>query len=124
MFGIGPLELIVIALFALIFIGPKRLPEMARQFGKFFVKIRRMTSEVRNTVDNAIREAEHDLLLDDRKKLQAMMEEQQNRAQQAAKSLLDEAGSQPSSAASSDEKAESPPAESPNEVTTDPKWET
>ncbi len=34
MFGIGGAELLVIFLFALLFIGPKKLPELARGLGK------------------------------------------------------------------------------------------
>ncbi len=34
MFGIGGAELLVIFLFALLFIGPKKLPELAKGLGK------------------------------------------------------------------------------------------
>ncbi len=34
MFGLGPMELIVIGALALIFFGPKRLPELAKGLGK------------------------------------------------------------------------------------------
>jgi Tat protein translocase TatB subunit len=34
MFGIGAPELILIAIIAIVFIGPKKLPEVARTFGR------------------------------------------------------------------------------------------
>ena len=35
MFGIGPQELVVVALIALVVFGPRRLPQMARELGRF-----------------------------------------------------------------------------------------
>ena len=44
--GIGPLELLVILVIALIFVGPERLPEIARQIGKTVRTLRSMSSIV------------------------------------------------------------------------------
>lgn len=53
MFGIGPTELIVILVIALLVMGPKRLPELARSLGKGLAEFRRATADVTNELDNA-----------------------------------------------------------------------
>ena len=64
MFDIGAGELLVIGVVALIVIGPKELPAVLRQAGKFTSKMRHMAGEFRTQFDEAMREAE----LDDAKK--------------------------------------------------------
>ncbi len=50
MFGsIGMTELIVIFVVALLFIGPNRLPDLARSIGKAFGDFKRATSGLQNT---------------------------------------------------------------------------
>src|SRR5262245_32377327 len=44
--GMGWLEMVVIAIGALLIFGPDRLPEVAGQVGKFVRDIRKMTSEL------------------------------------------------------------------------------
>jgi sec-independent protein translocase protein TatB len=76
-FGIGFFELIVIGIAILVFFGPDKLPELAQQFGKLYVQIRRMTGEVRGSFEDAMRKAEHDLLLEERTKIQNLLAEQE-----------------------------------------------
>ncbi|MGH7830314.1 MAG: twin-arginine translocase TatA/TatE family subunit [Candidatus Binatia bacterium] len=47
MFGIGMQELIVILALALIVLGPRRLPEIARALGKGMAEFRRATDDLK-----------------------------------------------------------------------------
>ncbi len=52
MFGIGMTEMILIAAVALLVIGPKKLPDLARSLGgKGFAEFKRATSELKSTID-------------------------------------------------------------------------
>ena len=53
MFGIGVPEFIVILVVALIFIGPERLPEVARFLGKLFAEFRKTTEDLTQELNNA-----------------------------------------------------------------------
>ena len=61
MFGIGIMELVVLAVVILLFVGPRRLPQVMHQCGKMFVRLRRMSSEARDTFDHIIRTAEREV---------------------------------------------------------------
>lgn len=50
MFNIGPQELIVVLVVALVIVGPKRLPEMARLIGRGLNEFRKVQDEVRDMV--------------------------------------------------------------------------
>ncbi|OYU15941.1 MAG: twin-arginine translocase subunit TatB [Alphaproteobacteria bacterium PA4] len=58
MFGIDSSELAIIALVALLVIGPKDLPRVMRQVGQWLAKGRAMTRHVRAGFDTMMREAE------------------------------------------------------------------
>jgi len=58
MFGINYSELLVIALVALVVIGPKDLPRVMRQVGRFVGKAQGMARHFRSGIDTMIREAE------------------------------------------------------------------
>ena len=69
MFDIGYSELLVIAVVALIVVGPKDLPVMLRKVGQFVGKLRGMASEFRASFDEMARQSELDEL---RKEVEAM----------------------------------------------------
>jgi sec-independent protein translocase protein TatB len=58
MFDIGWSELLVIAIVALVAIGPKELPGALRTLGQWTAKLRRMASEFQSQFHEAMREAE------------------------------------------------------------------
>jgi Tat protein translocase TatB subunit len=58
MFGIGMPELVVVLVVALVVLGPKRLPELARQLGRAMAEFRRQTSDVIEEFDAELRAEE------------------------------------------------------------------
>jgi len=54
MFGIGTQELILIFLVALIFLGPKKIPEIAKSLGKAVREFRRASSELKEEIEKEI----------------------------------------------------------------------
>ncbi|MFI5032543.1 MAG: Sec-independent protein translocase protein TatB [Reyranellales bacterium] len=60
MFGIDSPELLVIAIVALVVIGPKELPGLLRTWGRWLAQMRGMASEFRGHVDEMVRQSELD----------------------------------------------------------------
>lgn len=76
MFGIGPMELVVIALLTLVVVGPARLPQLMRQIGKFVVYARRYSSDLRNEFNQVIRDAETEMRIDEAQKLREQIQKE------------------------------------------------
>jgi len=56
LFNIGPTELIVILLIALIVFGPKRLPEVGKTLGRSLQEFRRASNDLREELQRGINE--------------------------------------------------------------------
>src|SRR5258706_7712727 len=60
MFDIGWSELLVIAVVAIVVIGPKDLPRVLRSLGRWTGQVKRMARDFQNQFNEALREAELD----------------------------------------------------------------
>ncbi|MEP4292018.1 MAG: Sec-independent protein translocase protein TatB, partial [Rhizobiaceae bacterium] len=60
MFDIGWTEMLVVAVVAILFVGPKELPGMLRAFGKSVKKIRMLAGDFQRQFDDALKDAELD----------------------------------------------------------------
>ncbi len=58
MFDIGWSELLVIIVVAIVVVGPKELPRLMGQFGRYAGKLRRAAADFQRQFDEAIRETE------------------------------------------------------------------
>lgn len=61
MFGLGAGEMLIILAFALIFIGPKKLPELARNLGKGLREFQNAKDEFMHHVESEKSEINHTL---------------------------------------------------------------
>ena len=71
--GMGGMEMLVIAILALVVVGPKDLPVLLRRLGKFTGKVRNMANEFRASFDEMARQSELDEL---RKEVDALRNQQ------------------------------------------------
>ena len=55
--------MLFILMLALVIFGPKKLPEMARQVGKYLAQFRSMKSEIMSQIDDEMRKLEADTSL-------------------------------------------------------------
>jgi Tat protein translocase TatB subunit len=53
-FGIGMTELMVVLVVALLVLGPKRLPEIARSLGRGMAEFRRASNELRSSLSASL----------------------------------------------------------------------
>jgi sec-independent protein translocase protein TatB len=54
MFGIGTTELLIILGLALIVIGPKKIPQLAKSLGKTMGELRKATDDIKETISEEI----------------------------------------------------------------------
>ena len=55
---IGIPEMVIILVVALIFFGPRKLPELGRSLGRSINEFKRASNDLRNTLDDEIRSEE------------------------------------------------------------------
>ncbi len=60
MLGIGMQEILIILVVALVVIGPKRLPEVARTLGKGFAEFKKATDDFQETVRKDLAQEKHE----------------------------------------------------------------
>lgn len=95
MFGIGIPELLVILVVALLVLGPKRLPEVAKALGKALAEFRRATSDLSEELSNA----------------QVLLEEEVRQAERKSPATQPQAEPQAAVPPAPKEKKETPPGE-------------
>lgn len=132
--GIGGMEYLVIAIVALLVVGPERLPAMLRKLGQMVSKARNMANEFRSSFDEMARQSELDDL---RKEVEALRRGQTNMmplgadADAAFRSIRDDLNapldasnasiaSIPSMSPAPDEWPDSPPVMEPLEASPEP----
>ncbi len=96
MFDVGLSELLVIGLVALIVIGPKRLPEVARAAGRWMVRLRRFVSDVKMDFDRELHNAD----LSELRKFKDEMNETRRVMEDASGRMMQDLQTEPSGASS------------------------
>ena len=93
MFEVGFWELVLIAVVALLVVGPERLPALARTVGRYVGKMRRVVAQVRDDIEREIRADELKKSLDEANALREAYDEvdQTKRELDEAVGALDEA---------------------------------
>ncbi len=89
MFGIGMPELILIALIALIVVGPKHLPDLAKSLGKGLSEFRRAADDVTDNLRETIKADELKKDVDDFKNSLLYGKKNQSASQADASSASD-----------------------------------
>lgn len=102
--NLGMPEMIFIFVIALLIFGPKKLPEIGRQIGKFMYEFRRASNEFKYQLEDEVRQLE---LTENEKKKPEQVEEQRK----AYESLGENVISTPQSSASEELTTLPPPSE-------------
>lgn len=88
-FGIGPVELLIIIVIALVVVGPERLPEMLHQVGVGVGKLRKMVNDLRDQARTELGD-DYDNFEQMSRQLRDLNPRRQ--IQELSRSLLDETG--------------------------------
>ena len=94
MFDFGFSEMAIVAVVALIVLGPERLPRVARQAGEWLGKLRRYVSDVKSDINRQME-------LDELRRLQAEVQQAASGIESAVRSTVEQTQSELDSIASS-----------------------
>ncbi len=92
MLDIGFWELVVIAVLALIVIGPERLPEVARKVGYWTGRARRFVASVRSEIERELRTEELERMLNEQNKQIQELRGMLNETRHFTEQTLEETG--------------------------------
>lgn len=95
MFDVSFTELLLIALVALIVLGPQRLPEVARTAGQWVGKLRRFVSDVKQDLDREMNQSE----LAELRKLKAEIDDTRRVMEDASHRMLQDINPAPTTTA-------------------------
>ena len=110
MLDLGWSELLVIAIAALIVVGPKDLPRMLRTLGQYAARAKSIAREFQRSMDEAARQADIDELREVKKDLDSVRDSQYQMQREMSQSFLDEGKAN----AKKKDSAEGPSAEGPS----------
>ncbi|MFL6622645.1 MAG: Sec-independent protein translocase protein TatB [Sulfurifustis sp.] len=91
MFDVGFSELVVVALVALIVLGPKRLPEVARTAGQWVARFRRFVADVKSDFDRELEHAD----LQELRKLKQELDDTRRLMEETSSKLVQQAQIEP-----------------------------
>lgn len=84
MLGIGPWEIAIIIVLALLIIGPRKLPEVMRSVGKGLFELRKASSDFRRTLEHEVHQEERkeqdDRIMEERRKYMEQLKAQNAQA--------------------------------------------
>lgn len=104
MFGIGSTELVIILIVALVLIGPSKLPDLMKSLGKGISEFRRMSTDVKSTLEREIEKADEAKRVEETKK--ELFGDGEDKAEAKAQDAAEQA--QPAPAQEAKAQAEAP----------------
>jgi len=107
-FGIGSSELVIIAVIALIVIGPKDLPKVLRSIGQFTTKMRSMAREFQRHLDEATKDTGLDEVKQDINKMSNFTVTDLEKSSADIKSAIEDSVTKPEVSSGNGAKADAP----------------
>lgn len=115
--GIGPWEIAIIVVLALVLIGPRRLPEIMKSLGKGLYELRRASSDFRRTIEHEVTHEQRE------EQLERVKAERAKYMEEMKQQLAEQAASE-QKATSGDPEAKAPVPEAAPDASAEPEPET